>query len=238
MVKLYVYFKEQKNIIFERTRFNQRNQLPEETAEKYITVLFHLVDLCGYGNLKDEILCDRCDRMVVGICDKGLSQHLQMDSELTLAKVVRQSEKHSSQLKHHPNAQPSVDLATMNRPPQYKKDPRFHKGDGISRVHSQGGKTCSRYGKTTHPQGTLCPCKESLVKGARGKAILLVSVFLLHAVRLPTDELIMEANVIADEVTVNTDGNNEIGLDTAFLDAVTTGNQVTSWTSNILIEDS
>ena len=76
----------------------------------------------------------------MGIRDEGLSQRLQMDLELTLTKamkLVRQSEavkKHASQLKDHPDAQPSVVLAAMNRPPQYKKGPRFHKGDGASRV--------------------------------------------------------------------------------------------------------
>ena len=237
MAKLDAYFKVRKNVIFERARFNRRNQLPEETAEEYITVLFRLVDSCDYGNLKDEMLRDR---LVVGIRDEGLSQRLQMDSELTLAKamkLVRQSEavkKHSSQLKDHPNAQPSVDLAAMNRPPQYKKGPRFHKGDGISRVRSQGGKACSRCGKTTHPQGTLCPAIGVTCKRCKRKGHFASQCF-STTVRLPTDELLMEADVTADEVTVNTDVNNEIGLDTAFLDAVTTGNQVTSWRSNILI---
>ena len=94
--------------------------------------LFHLVDLCNYGNLRDEMLRDR---LVVGIRDDGLSQRLQMDSELTLAKamkLVRQSEavkQHTRQLQDHPNTHTSVDLATMHRrpTPQYEKSAHFHK---------------------------------------------------------------------------------------------------------------
>ena len=58
MTKLDDYFKVRKNVIFKRARFNRRNQLSEETAEEYITALFHLVDSCNYGNLKDEMLRD------------------------------------------------------------------------------------------------------------------------------------------------------------------------------------
>ena len=106
MTKLDDYFKVRKNVIFKQVRFNRRNQLSEETAEEYITALFHLVDSCNYGNLKDEMLRDR---LVVGIRDSVLSQRLQMDLELTLAKamkLVRQSEavkQHTSQLQSNPN---------------------------------------------------------------------------------------------------------------------------------------
>ena len=45
---------------------NQRNHLPEETVEEYITALFHPIDSCNYGNLQDKMLHDR---LVVGIQD-------------------------------------------------------------------------------------------------------------------------------------------------------------------------
>ena len=68
MVKLDEYFKVRKNVIFEWARFNRRNQLTEETA---ITSLFHLLDSCNYGSLKNKMLWDR---LVVGIRDGGISQ--------------------------------------------------------------------------------------------------------------------------------------------------------------------
>ena len=52
------FFNVRTNIIFERARFNRRNQKEEESAEQYITTLYRLVETCGYGDLKDEILRD------------------------------------------------------------------------------------------------------------------------------------------------------------------------------------
>ena len=86
------YFKVRRNVIFERARFNQRNQLPGESAETYIAELYRLVEHCEYGNLRDEMIRDR---LVVGIVDMKISEQLQMDPALTLEKAkktVRQKE--------------------------------------------------------------------------------------------------------------------------------------------------
>lgn len=64
------YFQVRKNVIFERAIFNRRNQLPGETAEEYVTVLFNLVS-CNYGEFRDEMLCDR---LVIGITNTALSE--------------------------------------------------------------------------------------------------------------------------------------------------------------------
>ena len=63
-----------------------------ERLEAYITTVHKLAENCGFGALKEELIRDR---IVVGIRDKRLSERLQMDSDLTLAKAiqkVRQSE--------------------------------------------------------------------------------------------------------------------------------------------------
>ena len=49
--KLDSYFKVRKNIIFERARFNRRQQQDREPAEQYIMELFKLVEHCEYGAL-------------------------------------------------------------------------------------------------------------------------------------------------------------------------------------------
>ncbi len=80
------------NVIFERAQFNSRRQHDGETVEAYITAVHKLAENCGFGLLKEELIRDR---IVVGIRDKRLSEQLQMDSDLTLAKAiqkVRQSE--------------------------------------------------------------------------------------------------------------------------------------------------
>ena len=112
MGKFDEYFHVRKNIIFERAHFNRQNQLPDETAEEYISVLFNFIDSCNYGNLRDEMLRDR---LVVGIRDVHLSEQLQMDPELTLEKtmkMVRQREaihEHNRQLQGDPASKDSGD---------------------------------------------------------------------------------------------------------------------------------
>ena len=79
VAKFNEFFKVRKNTIFERARFNQRNQLAGESAEQYITTLYSLVESCEYGDLKDETMSERP----------------QMHADLTLEKakkLVRQRE--------------------------------------------------------------------------------------------------------------------------------------------------
>ena len=72
MSKFDEFFTVRRNIMFERARFNQRNQLKGESAETYITALYGLIENCNFGALKDELLRDR---LVVGIQDQKLSQN-------------------------------------------------------------------------------------------------------------------------------------------------------------------
>ena len=65
------FFKVRRNVNFERARFNRRNQLEGEPAEKYIMELHHLAENCEYGDLTSQMIRDR---LVVGIRDKALSQ--------------------------------------------------------------------------------------------------------------------------------------------------------------------
>ena len=64
------FFQVRSNVIFERAIFHQRNQLPEEMAEQYITILYNLVENCAFGPLTDELIRDR---LVVGIWDPELT---------------------------------------------------------------------------------------------------------------------------------------------------------------------
>ena len=84
------FFKVRKNIIFERARFNRRNQKSDETVDEFITSLYNLAENCAFGDLKEEMIRDR---IVVGILDAALSERLQLDADLTLEKaktMVRQ----------------------------------------------------------------------------------------------------------------------------------------------------
>ena len=86
------FFGVRKNLIFERARFNSRDQMEGESTEQYLLVLHALARNCEYGQLQEELIRDR---IVIGILDKALSKRLEMDPELTLEKasrMVRQSE--------------------------------------------------------------------------------------------------------------------------------------------------
>ena len=90
--KLDEFFQVRKNVIYERARFNRRNQQSGETSEQYIMALYSLAENCEYGDLKEEMIRDR---LVVGIRDTALSEKMQMDPKLTLEiamKHVRQRE--------------------------------------------------------------------------------------------------------------------------------------------------
>ena len=86
------YFKVKKNVIYERARFNQRCQLLDESADHFITEIHRLADNCEFGDMKDQLIRDR---LVVGIRDGALSEHLQLESDLILDKaktLIRQRE--------------------------------------------------------------------------------------------------------------------------------------------------
>ena len=78
--KLDSLFHVRRNVIFERAHFSPRCQLSGELVEQYIVELYNLVEHCNYEDLIR-------DRLVVGILDKTLWEHLQLDPALTLEKV-------------------------------------------------------------------------------------------------------------------------------------------------------
>ena len=117
-----------KNTIFEQARFNRRCQGEDETAEQFITSLFALPDNCNYGDLRDEFIRDR---LVVGIKDAALSEHLQIDADLTLdrtMKAVRQREAIQEQQTVLNKAEASTDtpdkLDSVGTKMKFKHPPR------------------------------------------------------------------------------------------------------------------
>ena len=83
--KFDVHFVVRRNVIFQRAKFNRRRQEDGETVDTFITALHALAEHCDYGTLKDEMIRDR---IVVGLQDSKLSEKLQLDPELSLAKAI------------------------------------------------------------------------------------------------------------------------------------------------------
>ena len=53
------HFQVRRNLIFERARFNKRDQREGESAEQYITALYQLAERCEYRDFKSEMIRDR-----------------------------------------------------------------------------------------------------------------------------------------------------------------------------------
>ena len=75
-----------KNVIYERAKFNQRVQGEDESMENVITDIYSLAEFNEYGSLRDGMIRDR---LVVGLRNDKLSEKLQMNSGLTLEQAVQ-----------------------------------------------------------------------------------------------------------------------------------------------------
>ena len=175
--KFDAHFKVRRNVIFERARFNKRDQLESESAEEYITALYSLVETCDYGAMKDEMLRDR---LVVGIRNAKVSETLQMKADLTLEeakKTIRQKEavrEHTQQL--HTADHKSVE-EVRNPRPQWSRNAhnqhtrRAHR-DARDKRGSPRGQTnhnCTRCGQTKHKPGDRCPAKQAVCRKCNKK---------------------------------------------------------------------
>ena len=152
MRKLDKHFQVRRNVIFERARFNRRDQLDGETAEKYITELYSLVEHCDYGTMTEEMLRDR---LVVGIRDKTMSEKLQLDQDLTLERakiIIRQREAiHDQAEVLQVGEKMALDGAfTQKKPHQI-----------ASNHPERNRKKCIRCGKGQHPYHA-CPAKDTV----------------------------------------------------------------------------
>ena len=159
MRKLDKHFQVRRNVIFERARFNRRDQLDGETAEKYITELYSLVEHCDYGTMTEEMLRDR---LVVGIRDKMMSEKLQLDQDLTLEKakiIIRQREAiHDQAEVLQVGEKMALDGAfTQKKPHQI-----------ASNHPERNRKKCIRCGKGQHPYHA-CPAKDTVCHKCHSK---------------------------------------------------------------------
>ena len=150
------HFQVRQNLIFERAKFNKRVQLESESAEQFITALYHLADTCNYGEMKSEMIRDR---LVVGIRDENLSQQLQTDSELTLDKAKKKIRQKEAVHQQHDilkgrDVHPSSDLEGIKYKSKHASSIR--KNDSMLGT----SKKCTRCGKAKHPRDK-CPARDA-----------------------------------------------------------------------------
>jgi len=70
------FAKVRKNVIDECVRFNERNQLSNESVEEFIAEIHRLGDSCDFEEIKENLIRDR---LVVRIQYQALSEQLQMN---------------------------------------------------------------------------------------------------------------------------------------------------------------
>lgn len=176
--KLDEYFIVKKNVIYERSQFQRRNQAEDETVEEFYRSLRDLSKHCEYADVEDQIR----DRLVVGLKDRKLQERLQLTSNLTLTKALemaRQNEQVKAQMN---GTKQAADVDDMK-----KKGGRGSRGnqqpvqsDGRHRAvssHSQAGRGRGRKGATpqpcdrcgrSHPEGQ-CPARGKVCHGCKKK---------------------------------------------------------------------
>ena len=213
------FFQVRKNVIFERARFNRRNQLEGETAEQFIAVLYNLAETCNYGELKGEMIRDR---LVVGIRNSALSEHLQLDATLTLEKAktaIRQKEAvHEQQdfLKGDTKANP-LTLETVTKIPR------------PTRRLGPTQKLCSRCGKGPHRHDN-CPAKDATSRKGHRKGHFSAQCFSKTVSAVTTEDEFTEESYldcVVSETTTTWKATVKVGnLSTVF--KLDTGAEVTA----------
>ena len=149
------YFKVRKNVIYERARFNKRNQLSGESVEEFITEVHRLGDSCDFGGMKEDLIRDR---LVVGIRDQALSERLQMEPDLTLDKakrLIRQRDAVKEQqqaLKLPIKEESTLDAVSKKNPKRIL--PAIPSQQKLSQAN------CRRCGRGSHSR-QFCPAREA-----------------------------------------------------------------------------
>ena len=176
MTKFDAFFGVRRNVIFERACFNRRTQQADESVEQYIAALYRLIETCDYGDLTDEMLCDR---LVVGIRDTALSERLQMDPNLTLDKAMKSIRQREAVKEQHQQLQGGSKTSPIvvdeirhasrggtrcwgetvkDRPQKPKKSSRQR--DQRPPKQDKPVNPCKRCGKG-HLQGERCPARNA-----------------------------------------------------------------------------
>uniref|UniRef100_T1J2T8 Retrotransposon gag domain-containing protein n=1 Tax=Strigamia maritima TaxID=126957 RepID=T1J2T8_STRMM len=77
-----------RNYIFERAKLNSRVQKEDETIDQFATEIYALSGNCGLEKVTDVWAMLMCDRFVIGVKSKQLSEKLQLVEDLTFDKAL------------------------------------------------------------------------------------------------------------------------------------------------------
>lgn len=157
-----------RHVIFECAKFNMRQQEEGEAVDTFITALYALAKHCSYGSLHDEMIRD-C--IIVGIHNRALSEWLQLDPGLTLAKAITQVCKAEAVKLQQPllgascGEKPNIPVTGIQRGKGgCRGEPSQTSGSQNSEATNHKvdtAKACSRCGKPVHARAD-CPAKTTI----------------------------------------------------------------------------
>ncbi|UYV85066.1 hypothetical protein LAZ67_X004444 [Cordylochernes scorpioides] len=149
-----------RNIIYERTRFNQRCQQEGERVNYFITALHSLAEHCNFGVLYDELIRDR---IVVGVRDRAL---LALSESHTDGKKLESVKEQQSSLYQ----QNFVDQ--IKKLPNHIKETKKQESKIRQFKSNQSGRSshgCTRCGNANNHDWKNCPSMNSYCNKCKRK---------------------------------------------------------------------
>lgn len=156
------YFEPVKNVIYERVKFNQLIQEPNQSIHQFIIALQTQAKLCDYGGTIVEELIR--DRIVVGVRDKNLREYLIDIENLDLPTCIQKAKQyvsyHEQAAKMHTmhNKEDNAD-AIVERRGTLGYTKRAYKQEDQPREKKLSAE-CEKCGNMTHKKG-YCPAGRS-----------------------------------------------------------------------------
>ncbi|UYV69722.1 hypothetical protein LAZ67_7000457 [Cordylochernes scorpioides] len=168
------HFIPRRNIIYERTRFNQRCQQEGEKVNEFITALHSLAEHCNFEMLHDELIRDR---IVVGVRDRALSERMQLDTDLTLVKATLMAKQLESVKEQQSSLYQQDSVDQIKKMPNHIKETKRHEPKIRQFKSNQlGGSShgCTRCGNSNNHDWKNCPamnsyCNKCMKKGHYAK---------------------------------------------------------------------
>uniref|UniRef100_A0A3Q2DE46 Gypsy retrotransposon integrase-like protein 1 n=1 Tax=Cyprinodon variegatus TaxID=28743 RepID=A0A3Q2DE46_CYPVA len=141
----------------DRHKFHTRNQRQGETVESFISDLRIKAKCCHFGEITDELICDR---IICGVTSDTLRKALLRDSELTLAKAIsiaRIHEMTEESSKTLATAATSVDAVKpapgSSAKPKPPYTPQTTNCSNCGGSHVAKRESCPAFGKQCHSCG-------------------------------------------------------------------------------------
>ena len=177
--KIDAYFKVRRNNLLSRAKFNRRIQARKlkstgrndemeyeatESMDVFINDLYLLAEDCEYGDKDEEFIRDR---IIVGVVDEDLSDHLCTKTGLTLEEAVKIArswearKEHHKELREQQNPGASVDFVKRKFKPG--KKPPHKEFKPTSGASGASGGSCWFCGKSRHKRSD-CPAQNAVCK--------------------------------------------------------------------------